>query len=72
MNRANFTPDSQEMGLRIEPTRCDCHPETCCHWPYSLMLGSECITTGEKADCERMLSQLNARDSGTCEETPHG
>lgn len=49
--------------LTVQKTRCTCHPETCGHWPYSLMLGSERITTGEKADCERLLALLTTRNT---------
>lgn len=43
----------------VEPTRCDCHPETCCCGGYTLRLNGEAVVSGNRDQLDVIASAVN-------------
>ncbi len=49
------------MKYTVERTYCDCHPETCCHFRYSLLEdGKRIQTSDDKEYLQGLADKLNS------------
>lgn len=56
------------IKYKTEPTYCECHPETCCCAPWSVMKGNKTIARFmHKKDAVKITDAMNKMAQCTCD-----